>query len=80
MEYLEDVIENFCNAALKKRQMVSRENIKYMSNTLYHIKIKLYRERPRWSSVKNLPYNAGNEVQTLVGELRSLMPRGNYCA
>lgn len=60
--------------------MVFRENITYMSNTLYYIKIKLYRGLPQWSSVKNLPYNAGNEVQSLVGQLRSLVPRGNRCA
>ena len=43
VEYLEDMLENFCNAELKKTQMVFRENITYMSNTLYYIKIKLYR-------------------------------------
>ena len=62
VEYLEDMLENFCNAELKKTQMVFRENITYMSNTLYYIKIKLYRGLPKWSSVKNLPNNAGNEV------------------
>ena len=79
VEYLEGMLENFCNAVFQKKTNGFQRKYNIYVKYIISIKRKLYRGLPRWSRVKNLPYNeAGGEVQSLVGELSSLVPRGNY--